>query len=104
MPWSLLSWLLCFVLQAGLVGIVFYVLIQLYDFEDDLLNNFDCAKRCNRLVVRDRPLIVDSAAVSAASVRSRGWLGHALHCCRPARRPRSRYSAAGRQWVVNAAL
>lgn len=54
MPWSLLAWILCFFLQAGLVGIVFYTLIQLYDFEEDLLNNSDCAKRCNRFVVRSR--------------------------------------------------
>ena len=52
MPWAFLVWLLCFCLQAALVGIAFYTLIQLYDFEEDLLNNFDCAKRCNRLVVR----------------------------------------------------
>lgn len=52
MPWAFLVWLLCFFLQAALVGTAFYTLIQLYDFEEDLINNFDCAKRCNRLVVR----------------------------------------------------
>ena len=52
MPWAFLVWILCFCLQAALVGIAFYVLIQLYDFEEDLLNNFDCAKRINRLTVR----------------------------------------------------
>jgi Cornichon protein len=46
-----LAWLLSFVLQSALVGIVFYTLIQLYDFEEDLLNNSDCAKRCNMWVV-----------------------------------------------------
>lgn len=52
MPWTFLVWILCFCLQAALVGFAFYALIQLYDFEEDLLNNFDCAARCNRLAVR----------------------------------------------------
>ena len=55
MPWAFLVWVLCFWLQAILVGFAFYTLIQLYDFEEDLTNNFDCAKRCNRLVVRPLP-------------------------------------------------
>lgn len=57
MPWAFLVWVLCFWLQAVLVGFAFYTLIQLYDFEEDLTNNFDCAKRCNRLVVRRLALI-----------------------------------------------
>ena len=63
MPWSLLSWLLCFFLNAALLGIAFYVLLQLYDFEDDLINNFDCAKRCNRLVVRFQVLVYTDVAL-----------------------------------------
>jgi hypothetical protein len=51
MPWTFLLWVICFCLQAALVGFEFFVLIQLFDFEEDLLNNFDCATRCNRLVV-----------------------------------------------------
>lgn len=78
MPWSLLAWIFCFFLQAGLVGIVFYTLIQLYDFEEDLLNNSDCARRCNRFVVRSwqRPLGLCRAYVSVCDTCERS--GHDL--------------------------
>eukprot|EP00892_Ulva_mutabilis_P011294 jgi/Ulvmu1/8537/UM044_0071.1 len=76
MPWSLLSWILCFFLQAGLVGIVFYTLIQLYDFEEDLLNNSDCAKRCNRFVYVEAGLQV---AVLIASLLSGHIIASAIN-------------------------
>jgi hypothetical protein len=52
MPWSLLTWLLCFCLQAALVGMLFYIITQLSDFEMDYINTFDAAKNVNRWVVR----------------------------------------------------
>ena len=52
MPWTVLVWLLCFCLQSALVGVMFYQVTQLSDFEMDYQNNFDTAKNCNRWVVR----------------------------------------------------
>lgn len=87
MPWAFLVWVLCFWLQAVLVGFAFYTLIQLYDFEEDLTNNFDCAKRCNRLVVRSS--CQEKATDRWQHIRAPGA------CCRAARPPQHAYRAAG---------
>lgn len=52
MPWSLLTWLLIFCFQAGLVGVAAYIITVLSDFEMDYINTFDAAKNVNRWVVR----------------------------------------------------
>jgi hypothetical protein len=64
------------------VGIVFYVLIQLYDFEEDLINNNDCAKRCNRFVVR---IYVDVGLFQGCNGGEDGVAAHCLcaHVLRP---------------------
>lgn len=67
MPWAFLVWILCFCLQAALVGIIFYTLIQLSDFEMDYINNFDAAKRCNRWVVPEACIQVTAFVLSLVS-------------------------------------
>lgn len=51
MPWQLLSWLLAFGAQSGLLGINLWKLVQLTDLESDYVNPYDASKNCNQLVV-----------------------------------------------------
>ncbi|KAL0040353.1 hypothetical protein WJX77_004267 [Trebouxia sp. C0004] len=48
---NLLVWLLAFLMQAGLLGIVMYSLISLSDLENDFVNPHDSSAALNKWVV-----------------------------------------------------
>lgn len=52
MPWLFLIWLLAFIGQAALLGIVLYQLITLTDLEADYLNPHEATRSFNKFVVR----------------------------------------------------
>eukprot|EP00959_Pyramimonas_sp_CCMP1952_P336251 7041027-Pyramimonas_sp.AAC.2 len=47
---SLAYWLLCFLLEGALLGIIMYTLICLADLENDFINPHDSANRINKFV------------------------------------------------------
>jgi len=52
MPLQLLIWLLAFIIQAGLLGVSMFQLVQLTDLEADYVNPHDASASYNRVVVR----------------------------------------------------
>ncbi|KAL0049820.1 hypothetical protein WJX82_010520 [Trebouxia sp. C0006] len=48
---NLLVWLLAFLMQAGLLGIVMYSLISLSDLENDFVNPHDSSAALNKWVL-----------------------------------------------------
>uniref|UniRef100_A0A7S1SUI6 Cornichon family protein n=1 Tax=Tetraselmis chuii TaxID=63592 RepID=A0A7S1SUI6_9CHLO len=70
MSWSFLMWLVSFILQAALLGMVMYTLICLSDLENDFINPHDSCTRVNRLVV---PELVAQAVLTGLLLVSGKW-------------------------------
>eukprot|EP00899_Mesostigma_viride_P017391 jgi/Mesvir1/25653/Mv01871-RA.1 len=51
MSWTLLVWLISFLIVAALLGMVMYTLISLTDLENDFINPHDSSARINTFVL-----------------------------------------------------
>mmetsp|Transcript_41687 Transcript_41687/g.98906 ORF Transcript_41687/g.98906 Transcript_41687/m.98906 type:complete len:121 (-) Transcript_41687:616-978(-) len=70
MSWNFLVWLVCFILQAAILGILMYSLICLSDLENDFINPHDSTTRINRWVV---PEYLVQALLSCLLLLSGKW-------------------------------
>mmetsp|Transcript_22082 Transcript_22082/g.61296 ORF Transcript_22082/g.61296 Transcript_22082/m.61296 type:complete len:158 (-) Transcript_22082:335-808(-) len=76
MSWLFLIWLICFILQAGLLGMVMYTLICLSDLENDFINPHDSTTRVNRWVV---PELVAQALLTCILMFTGKWFVGLFH-------------------------
>ncbi|KAJ9524065.1 cornichon protein-domain-containing protein [Haematococcus lacustris] len=76
MVWSLLVWLLAFVLQAGLLGRCMYGLISLSDLEQDFLNPLDLSRKLNAFVWLEYSAQFVVAAILVGTAK---WVAGGLH-------------------------
>ncbi|DBA90400.1 TPA: hypothetical protein ACH3X1_003674 [Trebouxia sp. C0004] len=75
---NLLVWLLAFLMQAGLLGIVMYSLISLSDLENDFVNPHDSSAALNKWV----PVEYILNAVLAVFLLVTGkWIAASIHIC-----------------------
>lgn len=56
MSWALCFWILSFLLESALLGILMYTLICLSDLENDFINPHDSSARINKFVVPEYAL------------------------------------------------
>ncbi|KAL3144333.1 hypothetical protein ABBQ32_004093 [Trebouxia sp. C0010 RCD-2024] len=75
---NVLVWLLAFLAQAGLLGIVMYSLISLSDLENDFVNPHDASAALNKWVPVEYIL---NAALAAFLLVCGKWIAAAIHTC-----------------------
>jgi len=78
MTWDFLLYLLCFFLQAALLGVVMYGLICISDLENDFTNPHDASDTLNKWALPE--FVVQSAMVGLLLVSGK-WVTGGIHLC-----------------------
>lgn len=71
MPWDLLLWLVCFLINIAVIALNLYQLLTLSDLEDDYINPYDSASRLNAVIV---PEFVLHAVLCALFLLTWHWI------------------------------
>jgi len=78
MTWDFLLFLLCFFLQAGLLGLVMYGLICISDLENDFINPHDASDTLNKWAL---PEYVVQSVMTGLLLAFGKWATGGVHLC-----------------------